>query len=78
MSRYFFHHYDGSICVDDEGTELASLDAARAFALRAIRDTAGHQLFDGTLHLTQRIEIAERSGEVVGIVRFSDAVTIVG
>ena len=42
-----------------------------------MRDTAGHRLFDGTLHLTMRIEIADASGLVVSAVRLRDAVEVV-
>jgi hypothetical protein len=44
VSRYHFHVVDGSAQVDEEGTELADVNAAKAEAVRlageVLRDTA--------------------------------------
>ncbi|MDR7037790.1 hypothetical protein J2X36_002541 [Methylobacterium sp. BE186] len=42
MARYFFNVIDGQFLTDDEGTECASLDEARAAAI----ETAGMMLRD--------------------------------
>lgn len=34
MPRYFFHTADGGVQRDDEGTELAGVEAARVAAIR--------------------------------------------
>ena len=38
MSRYYFHVLNGHTLLDDEGTELADLQAVRAEAVRASRE----------------------------------------
>ena len=78
MARYFFHLYDSTQTPDDDGIELANMTAARDHATRGLRDTVGHQAFDGILHMNQRIEIADHGGQVLGIVHFADAMEIVG
>jgi hypothetical protein len=38
MSRYFFHLYDGSILLDEEGIELSDACAAKDMAIAAATD----------------------------------------
>ena len=70
MRRYFFHIHDGASSLDDEGTELPSLDAAREEALR----TAGELLRDrrapwnGT---PWRMEVTDEAGEILFTLGFS-------
>jgi hypothetical protein len=45
MSRFYFHHADGRTDFDEEGTELADLNAVRAAAVKH----AGEILRDGRL-----------------------------
>ena len=51
MARYFFNIIDDQFLADDQGSECASLDAARALAIETagamLRD-AGRDLWDGT------------------------------
>ena len=56
MARYFFHSEDGRRISDEEGTELATLAAARIEAVRVLGDLLkedpGHVLATGGLQLT--------------------------
>ncbi|MDR7040431.1 hypothetical protein J2X36_005214 [Methylobacterium sp. BE186] len=51
MARYFFNVIDGLFLTDNEGTECASLDVARAQAIETagmmLRDV-GRNFWDGT------------------------------
>lgn len=51
MARYFFNVIDGKLLTDEEGTECASLDEARAAAIETagamLRD-AGRGIWDGS------------------------------
>ena len=51
MPRYFFNLKDGRTSLDDEGTELADIDAARreavTYAGSTLRDGAGDSLWNG-------------------------------
>ncbi|MDP4002321.1 hypothetical protein [Methylobacterium sp. NEAU K] len=40
MARYFFDIHDGTIQFDEDGTECATLEAARAQAMRLLPDLA--------------------------------------
>ena len=71
MPRYFFHVYDGSSSLDQEGTELPDIYTAQAQAIRTsgeiLRDM-GAQFWDGT---AWRLEVADARGEVLFVLRFS-------
>jgi hypothetical protein len=63
MPLYFFH-----LCGDDdEGTEYASDDAARAAAL----DTFGAMIRDGALGPSGRMEVAAETGQRLLTLSFS-------
>jgi hypothetical protein len=51
MPRYYFHVKDGHTSLDNEGTELADIHAARREAVTlsgaVLRDGAGELLWDG-------------------------------
>jgi hypothetical protein len=51
MPRYYFNLKDGRVSLDDEGTELADIKAARQEAVRfsgeVLRDGAGDSLWEG-------------------------------
>jgi hypothetical protein len=45
MPMYYFHQQDGTnVIVDDEGSELPNLAAARRYALVAARELLGHAI----------------------------------
>lgn len=77
MPRYFFHLHNDEDIIDDEGAELADLDAAaargRAYALvMAAASITEHQRLFGE----HRIDVADRVGGVVLSVRFRDVIEI--
>jgi len=74
MARFFFHLRDCSgELIDEEGTELPSLAAAREKALEAARDILSHEMKAGRLNLSCRIDIADEQGRVVGSLPLRDA-----
>ena len=76
---YFFHIVNGHGRVaDDEGSELASLDEARAHAVDGIRSILADEARRGCMDLTGRIEVTDGDGAELTVVCFQDAVSIVG
>jgi hypothetical protein len=77
--RYFFHIVNGEgRTPDDEGSELASLDKARAHAVDGIRSILADEIRGGHMDLGGRIEVTDGNGAELTVVRFQDAVSIVG
>jgi hypothetical protein len=77
VQRYFFHIYDDLGAIDEEGRELADLDAAKREALRGVRSLIADELLrTGRISLEHRIEVAGESGQVLFALHFRDAVTI--
>lgn len=77
MSRFYFHLYDDLDVPDEEGAEMANLEAAVAYGLANVRALAADQVTRGNLDLRHRIEIADAQGQVLGTIRFADAVEVV-
>jgi hypothetical protein len=78
MPRYFFHVFNDEITIDEEGAELADLDAAREFAIESLRSLACDSVKQGHLNLDHRIEIADETDARRMTVTFREAFTIVG
>jgi hypothetical protein len=77
--RYFFHIMNGQGRTDDdEGSELASLDEARAHAVDGIRSMLADETRRGHMDLNGRIEVTDADGAELAVVHFQDAVSIVG
>ena len=76
MPRYFFHIYDDDVLFDDEGMELAGVEAAREQALAGVRDMMCEQMRSGRLSLRHRVEVEDERGENVLTLSFGDAVGI--
>ena len=77
MPRYHFHVHDGTgVAEDEEGRELADLDAARVEALKGARSLIAEEALAGRIDMGSRIEVTDGTAEVVLTVRFADAVTI--
>jgi hypothetical protein len=76
MPRFFFNVRDGdqTFC-DPEGTELASLDAARHEALMDARWILAEGLRTGRVALDRRFEITDKAGQILATVRFQDALS---
>jgi hypothetical protein len=76
VGRYFFNLYDDDVVLDEEGSELPDLDAARARAFAGARDMACAEVLEGHLTLDHRIEVVDESGERVCTVHFRDVVSV--
>ncbi|HEX5185030.1 MAG TPA: hypothetical protein VFW19_17970 [Allosphingosinicella sp.] len=76
MPRYFFHLYNHLQCTDEEGTELPDIDAARSRAVESARETMSHDVKQGEVCLSHRIEVADESDRRVLVLRFGEAVSI--
>jgi hypothetical protein len=79
MPRYFFHIADGDRFFDDEGIVLPDVSAALDAALAGAREIVAEEVKQGKgLSLTERIEIHDEAGCVVGTVTFREAVGLEG
>jgi hypothetical protein len=76
MPRYFFHIYNHEIVMDEEGRELADLEAARELALDTARDLVCESVHLGHLNLDHRIEVVDEAGETRIVLTFREAFTI--
>jgi hypothetical protein len=77
MPRFFFNVVVGStIMVDEDGTDLATVEAAREEALKDARGMMSDAVRQGQDISARTIEIRDASGIVVDIVSFTDAITI--
>jgi hypothetical protein len=78
MPRFFFHLYDDFIVLDEEGSDLADVGAARCEAIRSARSIMAEQIIHGRLNLGHRIEVEDANGEPVLTLTFGEAVTVEG
>ncbi|WP_445192269.1 DUF6894 family protein [Sphingomonas sp. Tas61C01] len=77
MPRFFFHLHDcGNFTPDEEGRELADMDAAVAVALHEARELLAAEIAEGKLCLGCRIEVVEEHSDRAMIVPFSSTVQI--
>ena len=76
VPRFFFHVYDDTVALDEEGQELPTLAAAKKEAIRAARHLACHEVLKGHLGLAHRIEVEDKDGVPVATVAFKDAVQL--
>ncbi|MDB5720278.1 MAG: hypothetical protein JWP15_896 [Alphaproteobacteria bacterium] len=76
MPQYFFHIFNDDIVMDEEGQELADLEAAREVALDSARDLVCESVQHGHLNLDHRIEVEDDKGETLLVLTFRDAFTI--
>ena len=77
MALYFLHQRGGDReFVDEEGQELASLDAARCSAIRGIRSILADEIMRGRLDLGERIDICDGGGTVLMNVPFAHALEL--
>ena len=78
MPRYYFHLYNDLATTDEEGRELADLDAARRAAERAAREMATQSMqCHGHLNLANYVDVTDERGKSVARVRFGEAVAVV-
>ena len=77
MPRYYFHICNGSGFVEDEeGQELADLEAARAFAVRSARSIMASDVQRGMLDLSSFIEIEDPQHQLVHTLGFDEAIDV--
>ena len=76
MPRYYFNVYNDDVTMDPEGTELADEQAARAYAVQAIRSLAADTVLHGHLTAHHRVEIVDENREPVASVRFDEGIAI--
>jgi len=77
VPRFYFHLHNDEDVPDDEGVELADLNAARAYAARCARAMFGEMAKEkGHVVLHHRIDIEDEHQRVLDTVYFRDAVDI--
>lgn len=76
MPRYYFHVHDDKTVLDEEGTELADVAAARAEAVIGARDIMCDQLRRGQLNLAYWLEVEDDQGRHILTLPFRAAVEI--
>jgi hypothetical protein len=77
MAGYYFHLRNDLDVPDDEGKELANLQAARAHAVVMARfEVAEAAKLDGRILLSHRIDIEDEQGNVLSSVSFDEAVSV--
>ena len=77
MPRYYFHVCNGNgFLQDEEGQELADLDAARAEAVRNARSIMASDVQRGMLDLSSFIEIEDEEHRLVHTLGFEDALDL--
>ena len=75
MPLYFFHICDGDgMTEDEEGRELAGVDAARAEAIRGARSLMAGDVQNGLLNLGSFIDVEDAEGKPLFTLHFSEAV----
>jgi hypothetical protein len=75
MPYYFFHVREGAdLSHDGEGQELPDLESAQTEAVNAIRELIGERLLHGGEIDGRHIEIADKKGRVLAIVRSCDVI----
>jgi hypothetical protein len=78
LSRYFLHLRNGrDELLDEEGRECVTIDALHAHVLFTARDLMRGDLENGVLDLRYRIEAGNEAGEIVYILPFKHAVSVI-
>ena len=73
MARFFFHVRDGSdLSRDEEGQDFPDIEAARREAVCSNREMLGERILHGGALNHRQIEIADETGQIVGVVRAAD------
>jgi hypothetical protein len=76
MPRYYFHIALGAKTIrDEEGTELADIDAARSEALQDARAIMSEAIRQGYDVSGRSIRIADEAGKIILVVPFASAIT---
>jgi hypothetical protein len=73
---YFNVHNSIGFTEDEEGQQLADLDAARAEGLKGVRSILAEDVSRGHLDLAGRLEVVDGLGALVLTIPFSEAVAV--
>lgn len=77
MPSYFFHIHDSDeIILDEEGSVLPDVEAARAEAIQSARDILAEHVRLGDLIDGRRFEVADESGKVLFVMPFAGLVRL--
>ena len=77
MPKFYFHLHNDIDVPDEEGLELADLEAARDYASCNARAMMGEVLKEeGRIALHHSIDIEDGQGRVLATVRFADVVQV--
>lgn len=76
MPLYYFNIYNDDTTLDEEGAELADEHAARAFAVKAVRELAAETTLHGHFVGHHRVEYVDADQKPLGTVRFDEAVEV--
>jgi hypothetical protein len=76
VPRFFFHIFDDTVSMDEEGQDAADASAARAIAMRGARELACEQIRNGYLNLDHYILVSDQDGREVARVRFRGAFAV--
>ena len=76
MPLYYFNIYNDDITLDCDGAELPDDHAARAYAVKAVRELAAETTLHGHLIGHHRVEFVDAAQNKRGEVRFDEAVEI--
>ena len=73
---YYFNLYNGDVSMDHEGVRLADDEAAREHAVMEARAMAADSVSKGHLTASDRVDFEDEMRNLVGSVRFDEAVDI--
>jgi hypothetical protein len=77
MSRFYFHVRSGEgIATDDEGTECASVEAAREEALAAARELLADAIKASKDVMADCFIVADANGKELMVLPFSEALPV--
>lgn len=79
-TMHFLFHLDecGVVTKDDEGHDLPDIHAAKAFALKSVRDIMCAEISEGRLCLSCAMLVSDEDGALMFVLPFRDAVAITG
>ena len=75
--RYFFHLHNDVDCHDEEGRELADIEAAKAAAVKEARQMASESVLHGHLDLEHYIAVEDDAGTPLFTMTFGQVVRII-
>jgi hypothetical protein len=79
LPQYFFHLRDHvERLLDPQGRAIDDPATIAAMTLSEARALIAHDALEGSIDLGQRLEVEDESGAIVHVLRFSDAVEILG